>query len=113
MSTCVSAGLALVLVAASASARAQTDSMQTSGDATHTTTYQTANGPLIVNWGQPAAQPAGPAPDFAQLDRNGDGRISQDEAAGYPLLADDYIHADRNRDGSVSKSEYVHWTSEQ
>ncbi|HET6545474.1 MAG TPA: hypothetical protein VFG55_01855 [Rhodanobacteraceae bacterium] len=101
----VHATVALVAVLFAGSVVAQ-------NDATHSTTYQTTNGELTVNWGQPAAQPAGPAPDFAQLDGDGNGSISTDEAVGYALLSNDFIHADSNRNGSVSKSEYTRWTSE-
>ncbi len=79
---------------------------------THTTTYQTAQGPLIVNWGQPAPRDAGPPPAWAQLDANGDGSVDTQEAAsGYILLANDFKYADSNRDGRISKSEYSRWTA--
>ncbi len=106
----VCAGLALI---GSSLAHAQADSMQSGSDATHTTTYQTDKGTLTVNWGQPAAQPAGPAPAFAQLDRDGNGSISRDEAVAYPLLSNDFIHADSNRNGAISKREYSRWSKEQ
>ena len=104
------AGLAL---ASSTMAYAQTDPTQSGSDATHSTTYQTDKGPLTVNWGQPPARPAGPAPAFAQLDRDGNGSISRDEAVAYPLLSNDFIHADSNRNGSISKQEYSRWSKEQ
>jgi hypothetical protein len=77
---------------------------------THTTTYQTAQGPLEVNWGQPAARQFGPPPSFAELASSGDGYISSAEAAAYPPLANDFIHADGNRDGRVSSAEYTRWS---
>ena len=79
------------------------------GPDTHTTTYQTAQGPLIVHSGQPESKQYGPAPAFAQLDRSGAGYITSDEADAYPPLANDFIHADANRDGRVSHSEYDRW----
>lgn len=79
---------------------------------THTTTYQTTQGPLIVNWGQPAPRDAGPAPAWAQLDANGDGSVDAQEAAlGYLLLANDFKLADSNRNGRISESEYSRWSS--
>ena len=79
------------------------------GPDTHTTTYQTAQGPLVVHSGQPEAKQYGPAPAFAQLDKSGVGYITSDEADAYPPLANDFIHADANRDGRVSHSEYDRW----
>ncbi len=55
--------------------------------------------------------PSGPAPDFSQLDSNGNGSIDATEAVGYKLLANDFRMADSNRDGRISKREYAHWMS--
>lgn len=74
-----------------------------------TAVYSTADGPLVVHTGQPAAQPYGPAPPFAELDRRGVGYLSSEDAAAYPLLANDFIYADSNRDGRISRSEYARW----
>ncbi|NCT68163.1 MAG: hypothetical protein GXC76_11075 [Rhodanobacteraceae bacterium] len=76
---------------------------------THTTTYQTPQGELIVNWGQPPARDFGPPPPFAQLDRKGAGYIGSDEADAYPPLANDFNYADLNHDGRISKHEYDWW----
>ncbi len=94
--------LTLTMLALSAPAFAQD---------THTTTYQTAQGPLIVNWGQPPARQFGPAPAFAELASSGDGYISSAEASAYPPLANDFMHADGNRDGRISRAEYTRWSS--
>lgn len=87
------------LLLASASASAQDRS----------TTYQTPQGELIVNSGQPQPRDYGPAPPFAQLDRNGSGYIGSDQADAYPPLANDFINADGNRDGRISRAEYERW----
>ena len=92
-----------VLLLACASASAQDRS----------STYQTSQGEVTVNSGQPQAQDYGPAPSFAQLDRAGSGSLGSDEAAAYPPLANDFIHADRNRDGRISRSEYERWAAHQ
>jgi hypothetical protein len=79
---------------------------------THTTTYQTTQGPLTVNWGQPAPRDAGPPPPWEQMDVNGDGAVDEQEAAsGYILLANDFKFADSNRNGRVSETEYSRWSS--
>jgi hypothetical protein len=82
---------------------------QEGGTDAQTTTYQTAQGPLIVHTGQPEAKQYGPAPTFAQLDTNGKGYITGDQADAYPPLGNDFIHADANRDGRVSRAEYERW----
>lgn len=74
---------------------------------THTTTYNTPQGEVIVNWGQPAGRDDGPAPPFEQLAHNG--YITPTDAEAYPPLANDFIHADANRDGRISNAEYERW----
>ena len=77
----------------------------------HTTTYDTPQGEVIVNWGQPAGKQYGAPPSFNQLAHSG--YISSDDAVAYPPLANDFIHADSNRDGRVSKAEYERWARHQ
>lgn len=79
----------------------------------HSTTYETNQGQVTVNSGQPPARDPGPAPAWGQLDTNGNGSIDQSEAQGYALLANDFKYADSNRNGSVSKSEYTRWVNAQ
>ena len=79
----------------------------------HSTTYRTAQGEVTVNSGQPQPRDYGPAPSFAQLDRNGAGYIGSDQADAYPPLANDFIHADGNRDGRISRAEYERWAEHQ
>ena len=79
----------------------------------HTTTYQTPQGPLIVHSGQPDAKQYGAPPPFATLDQRGAGYITSDEADAYPPLANDFTQADLNRDGRVSKAEYQRWARSQ
>ncbi len=94
---------ALFLLALASAAAAAQD--------TRTTTYQTPEGPLTVNWGQPPGRDFGPPPPFEQLATDGSGQITTSEAEAYPPLANDFIHADRNRDMRVSRAEYSRWIS--
>lgn len=71
--------------------------------------YPNPRGDVTVRYGQPPARPAEPKPDFASLDRNGDGSIDESEAAGYRTLANDFEFADKNRDMRVSKREFERW----
>lgn len=73
--------------------------------------YRSDDGLLIVRSAGTGYTPSGPAPDFAQLDSDGDGSIDNAEAAGYKLLANDFRMADSNHDGKVSKREYERWAS--
>lgn len=66
---------------------------------------------LIIRTGETSYRPSGPAPDFATLDINHDGNISETEATGYALLANDFKMADTHRDGKISKSEYQRWAA--
>lgn len=93
----------LPLTLCCASAFAQQDS--------HTTTFETAEGPLTVTSGQPAPRSYGPPPSFAQLDRRGAGYLTGAEADAYPPLGNDFIYADSNRDGRISKAEYDRWAA--
>lgn len=43
---------------------------------------------------------------FAQLDANGDGNISREEAQSDPRLAGQWDNLDSNRDGNVDQSEF-------
>lgn len=75
------------------------------------TEYRSADGLLTVRSAGTGYTPSGPAPEFAQLDSNGDGLVDNTEAAGYKLLANDFRLADSNRDGRISKREYQHWAA--
>lgn len=66
---------------------------------------------VIVRSAGTGYTPSGPAPEFAQLDTNGNGSIDATEAVSYKLLANDFRMADSNRDGRVSKNEYTRWAA--
>lgn len=66
---------------------------------------------VIVRSAGTGYTPSGPAPDFTQLDSNGNGSIDHTEASGYKLLANDFRMADSNQDGRVSRREYTRWAS--
>lgn len=91
--------IAAVAAGMLANASAQNDSIS---NATETVTVRSAG---------TGYTPSGPAPDFAQIDSNGNGSIDATEAVGYKLLANDFRMADSNHDGRVSKREYEHWVS--
>lgn len=95
--------LAIIALFAAASASAQNSG----------TSMTDRNGnTLIVRSSQPAPVNYGPAPPFAQLDANHDGRISRDEAGAYiPLLNDfDYLAHGAN---SISRKQFENWNATQ
>ena len=49
---------------------------------------------------------AGQGGDFATLDANGDGSVSQDEAKADATLSSKFAELDTNKDGKLSSSEY-------
>ena len=57
----------------------------------------------------PAAAPAAKAMHkseaFKNIDTNGDGQISRDEAKGHPMLEKNFDAIDTNKDGQLSKAE--------
>jgi hypothetical protein len=65
---------------------------------TATTTVFSADRP-------PEGGPSSPRPSFEQIDVNGDGVISRDEAAAAGLSLD-WTSADANGDGSLSREEF-------
>jgi hypothetical protein len=99
----VLAVIALCCGAAAASAQSG------SSDSLRQVEYPSPRGNLIVRYGQPAAQPAEAKPAFAQLDRNGDGSIDENEAIAYRTLANDFEFADKNRDMRISQREFDRW----
>ncbi|MEO8010648.1 MAG: hypothetical protein ABI650_03280 [Dokdonella sp.] len=76
------------------------------------TRYAREGGELILRTGETSYRPSGPAPSFAELDRNGDRTISADEANGYTLLANDFLKADGNHDGRIGSREYANWIAQ-
>jgi hypothetical protein len=97
--------LAIALCCATGAAFAQTGS----SDGLRQVEYPSPRGDLVVRYGQPAAKPAEPKPAFAELDRNGDGSIDENEAVGYRTLANDFEFADKNRDMRISRREFDRW----
>lgn len=76
-----------------------------------TMTMQTPQGPVTVQWGQPATLPN--AADYKatveQLDANGDGVITRDEVPEQHALASEFRLVDRNHDGRITAEELSHW----
>jgi len=68
---------------------------------------------VTVTSGQPAPDRAGPPPAFAQLDRNGDGSISRDEAEAYPPLLNDYDHVTFPHKPRLTQAMYDQWVHTQ
>ena len=93
--------LGIVALFAAASASAQSPAMRTSESNT-----------VTVRSSQPAPVNYGPAPPFAQLDANHDGRISRDEASAYiPLLNDfDFL---AHGASSISRRQFENWNATQ
>ena len=92
-------GIAALLVAATASAQVPT-------------TRTSESSTVIVRSSQPTPVNYGPAPPFAQLDTNHDGRISREEANAYiPLFNDfDYLAHGAN---SISHKQFDNWNATQ
>lgn len=44
---------------------------------------------------------------FDALDKNGDGKITKEEAAGVETLTEDWVTIDVNKDGSIEVSEFA------
>lgn len=58
------------------------------------------------------ARPAAPSDadisaTFKQADKNGDGKLSREEAAALPAVADNHDKVDANADGSISADEFA------
>jgi hypothetical protein len=71
---------------------------------------ETTAGPLTVTWGQPDLAKANEYHiNMADLDRNGDGKLSHDEIPMGHALQFEFKVVDTNHDGYLSKKELVSW----
>ncbi len=61
--------------------------------------------PLLFTTGSALAQDS--QPRFSDLDRDGDGVITREEAERHSVLAERFEEADLNRDGSIDRAEYA------
>ncbi|RAP57369.1 hypothetical protein [Oleiagrimonas sp. MCCC 1A03011] len=108
-------GLALTGVAAGAMAQsAPTVSAQvTNGPAMKPSppqpaVYHTRQGTLIVKSSMPAPPKYGPAPTFAALDSNHNGRLNAEEANAYAPLANDFLYVSHGTK-TISRGAYRRW----
>ncbi|MEO8669697.1 MAG: hypothetical protein ABI411_00205 [Tahibacter sp.] len=97
---------AIIAFSAFAAFLAVTVQAQAQDQAQHRSELQTQDGTVEVHWGQPTVAEPGPKPAFAELDRDHNGSIDENEALAYPPLANDFILTDRDRNGSISAREY-------
>lgn len=76
-----------------------------------TMTMQTPQGPVTVQWGQPATVPnaADYRASIEQLDANGDGVVTKEEVPEGHALSSEFRLVDRNRDGRITAEELSHW----
>jgi hypothetical protein len=76
-----------------------------------TMTMQTPQGPVTVQWGQPATLPN--AADYKatveQLDANGDGYVTPQELPEHHALSSEFRLVDKNHDGRITAEELSHW----
>jgi hypothetical protein len=77
-----------------------------------TATYPIPNGTLTVNAGMPArVKQFGPPPSFKSLDRDGNGRLSQQEAEVYPPLDNAFLYVSGGKP-SISRAQYERWVQQ-
>lgn len=76
-----------------------------------TMTMQTPQGPVTVQWGQPATVPnaADYRASIEQLDANGDGVVAKEEVPEGHALSSEFRLVDRNHDGRITAEELSHW----
>ena len=76
-----------------------------------TTEIQAPTGPVTVTWGQASTVPniAEYRVQIADLDRNGDGQISRQEAAPNGALNSEFKRVDHNHNGYINAAELASW----
>ncbi|GAB3035392.1 hypothetical protein GCM10027285_18170 [Oleiagrimonas citrea] len=70
--------------------------------------YHTRQGTLIVKSSMPAPPKYGPAPTFAALDSNHNGRLNAEEANAYAPLANDFLYVSHGTK-TISRGAYRRW----
>ncbi|RFA31350.1 hypothetical protein CAI21_01610 [Alkalilimnicola ehrlichii] len=53
------------------------------------------------------------APPFAEVDQDGDGIITREEAAQHAEISRQFDEIDRNQDGRLDRAEYEQWAAKQ
>ena len=56
--------------------------------------------------GKPGDRPAGGGDMIKRLDKNGDGKVSKEEAEAAPRLAQNFAKFDTNSDGQIDEAEF-------
>ena len=52
-------------------------------------------------------------PSFQELDQDGRGIVTRDEAREYPMVAERFDEIDQNNDGLIDRAEYARWLATQ
>lgn len=68
--------------------------------------YLITTGAMVTAIGFAGGLIAGESEYFSQLDANGDGMLSQEEASVDPVLKDGWANADMNQDGQLERAEF-------
>ena len=63
-------------------------------------------GAMVTTMGFTGTLLAGESEYFTQLDANGDGTLSMEEASADPVLRDSWTNADANQDGMIERAEF-------
>jgi len=75
--------------------------------------YQTQEGTLTVRSAQPDDPPPPKPGSLQELDTDGDGFVSESEAAANNALTNEFDHADENKDGRISSNELSRWIADE
>lgn len=68
--------------------------------------YLIISGAMVTTLGFAGSLIAGESEYFTQLDVDGDGTLSMEEASADPILKDSWANADANQDGKLERAEF-------
>ena len=104
--------LSLLLATAAVQVSAQEQGAQAAASSqAQSTVLQGHEVPVTVNWGQPSTVPnvADYQVTVADLDKNGDKMITRSEVPATHALSSEFKLVDRNRDGRITEQELAGW----